>query len=91
MGDLRCLLVDGGHHDRVRVAQGVDRDARGQVQVLPAVRVPDPGAVSALQEKGLARVGAEHPTRVQLPDDLGGHAWLCWGVSSSSEREWKMR
>ena len=54
------LVAHGRGHPRVQVADVEDADAAGEVQVLPAVHVPEPHAESAVGED---RVRGGHAAR----------------------------
>jgi len=54
------LVVDGVSERHVRVAEAAGGDARREVEVLVAVRVPEVAALSASDGKLEAAVGAHH-------------------------------
>ena len=54
------LLPHRLDHVRVAVADGADRNPREEVQVLPSLRVPEPGPLAAHELHRHARVGLHH-------------------------------
>jgi hypothetical protein len=53
VNDLVELLLDGRDHPRVAMAGIVDGDSGEAIDVLRAVRVPDPGALGPLDDHRL--------------------------------------
>ena len=53
------LFGDGGDESRVIVPERADRDARVQIQVLLAVGVPEPTALTAREHERRLAIGAK--------------------------------
>ena len=69
----RGLLLDGGGHGWVVVAESADGDAAEGVQIAAPVLVPEPGAFTALEGDWQALVGWHEmlPHRVAAPASRG--------------------
>ena len=58
--ELLGLVGEGRDELGVGVAERIDRDARGKVEVALAIRGDEPAAFPALEDEVLARVGRHH-------------------------------
>ena len=99
MAQLGTLGGDSLNPVRVAVAQAGDADAAGKVDVLPALRRVQPGALTVVDGHGEAAVGIENILTRQVHDGLGIHGQssffsmvpMPWSDSSSMRMEWGMR
>ncbi|OIQ71133.1 hypothetical protein GALL_472500 [mine drainage metagenome] len=55
--ELAHLIGEGRHQPRMRMAQGVDRDARQGVEIAATLRIPDPCTLAMRQRDRQAGIG----------------------------------
>jgi len=70
VSEIAQLLDNGLRHSRVAIAQGIDRDARAEIEIGLALGIIDVAPLPTLQHKGGAVIGVQDVFLIQVLDLL---------------------